>query len=114
MVASTLAEITWVKNLLMKLDIILSQSPIIYCDNLGVTYLCHNPIFHSKMKHIVVDFYFVWKKIQNQKLIVTHISTPYQLAHSNEITFQILISILSHQARLLFDIIYLERVYYHM
>ncbi|RVW39413.1 Retrovirus-related Pol polyprotein from transposon RE1 [Vitis vinifera] len=36
----------------LELDITLPTSPVIYCDNVGATYLCSNSVFHSRMKHI--------------------------------------------------------------
>ena len=42
--------------------------PTIYCDNVGATYLCSNPVFHSRMKHIAIDFHFVREKVQSGQL----------------------------------------------
>lgn len=58
-VASAVAETNWVMNLLHELKVPLCRPPIIYCDNIGATYHCQNPVMHSKMKHIEVDFHFV-------------------------------------------------------
>lgn len=44
-VASTAAEVCWVTSLLSELGIVPSQSPVIYCDNVGATNLCSNPFF---------------------------------------------------------------------
>ena len=57
--ASTAAEISWLVNLLSELGITLSSPPHLLCDNLGATYLCANPVFHSRMKHIAIDYHFV-------------------------------------------------------
>ena len=58
-VASALAETNWVTNLLSELRVPLTAIPKIMCDNVGTTYLCQNPVFHSRMKHIAIDFHFV-------------------------------------------------------
>lgn len=50
-VANTASEINWVCSLLMELCISQHQPPVIYCDNIGATYLSANSVFHSRMKH---------------------------------------------------------------
>ncbi|PHT82999.1 hypothetical protein T459_11442 [Capsicum annuum] len=63
-VVNSLPELTWVRNLLNELCITIPNTPIIFYDNVGVTYLCHNPVFHSRMKHIVNDFCYVRNQVQ--------------------------------------------------
>ena len=58
-VVATAAELCWVHSLLHELGVALSSSPVIYCDNIGGTQLSSNPIFHSRMKHVAVDYHFV-------------------------------------------------------
>ena len=58
-VATTATEINWVQNLLYELHAQSSSTPTIYCDNVGTTYACANLVFHSRMKHIAIDFHFV-------------------------------------------------------
>ncbi|WKA01579.1 hypothetical protein VitviT2T_019853 [Vitis vinifera] len=79
-VASTAAEVTWVSHLLSELGITLQQSPTIYCDNLSATYLCVNPLFHSRMKHVALDYHFVREKVAAGSLKVSHVNTQSQLA----------------------------------
>jgi hypothetical protein len=45
----------------------------------GATYLYANPVFHSRMKHIVIDFYFVRDHVSKGLLRVSHVSTTDQL-----------------------------------
>ena len=56
------------------------QTPIIYCDNMGATYLAANPFFHSRMKHLALDYHFVRQQVQNRTVRVSHVSTHDQLA----------------------------------
>lgn len=58
-VANTSSEIRWICNLLTELGITLPLAPVIYCDNVGATFLCANPVFHSRMKHIAIDYHFI-------------------------------------------------------
>ena len=70
----------WLQNLLHELRIAVPDPPCLLCDNVGATYLCSNPILHSRMKHISLDYHFVREQVQVNKLIVTHVSTKEQLA----------------------------------
>lgn len=79
-VAHTTAELCWVQSLLQELKVQIPKSPVIYCDNVGTTYLCVNPVFHSKMKHVGIDFHFVRDRVANGSLRVTHVSSADQLA----------------------------------
>ena len=79
-VATTAAEVSWVQQLLGELDSSPPLSPMIYCDNVGATYLCVNPVFHSRMKHIAIDFHFVRDYVRKGQLRVSHVSTTDQLA----------------------------------
>ena len=54
--------------------------PILWCDNLGATYLSANPIFHARTKHVEVDFHFVREKVAQGRLCVQFISTYDQIA----------------------------------
>ena len=41
-------EVLWLQYLLPDLQITLTYVPMIWCDNLGTTYLFVNPIFHAR------------------------------------------------------------------
>ncbi|CAA7053046.1 unnamed protein product [Microthlaspi erraticum] len=79
-VANTAAEIRWVCSLLTELGVQLPSTPVIYCDNVGATYLSANPVFHSRMKHLALDFHFVRENVQSGALRVAFVSTKDQLA----------------------------------
>lgn len=79
-VASTAADLVWVRNLLEELQVTCQKPPVIYCDNLGATYVAANPVFHSRMKHVEIDYHFVREQVQNGSLRVCHVSTKEQLA----------------------------------
>lgn len=79
-VASATTEIQWLSNLLRELGYNLSSAPTIYCDNLSATTYSANPVFHSRMKHLALDFHFVRERVQAGLLRVTHVSGDDQLA----------------------------------
>ncbi|KAK0600545.1 hypothetical protein LWI29_016022 [Acer saccharum] len=74
-VAATAAELNWVCFLLTDLGLTLPSVPVIYCDNVGATQLCSNPIFHSCMKHVTIDFHFIRDQVQSGSLRMAHISS---------------------------------------
>ncbi|KAG7559324.1 hypothetical protein ISN45_Aa05g009200 [Arabidopsis thaliana x Arabidopsis arenosa] len=79
-VANTASEIRWVCSLLTELGVTLPKTPVIYCDNVGATYLSANPVFHSRMKHLALDYHFIRDNVNAGALRVCHISTHDQLA----------------------------------
>lgn len=79
-VANTSSELQWICSLLTELGVKLPRTPVVYCDNVGATYLCANPVFHSRMKHIAMDYHFIRNQVQAGSLRVVHVSTHDQLA----------------------------------
>lgn len=79
-VANAAAELIWLKNLLSELHIPASSPPTIYCDNTGATYLSSNPVFHSRMKHISLDYHFVREQVAAGSLRVAHVHSKDQFA----------------------------------
>lgn len=67
-IANTSAKIWWVCSLLDELGISITSPPVIYCDNIGTTCLCANPIFHSLMKNLALDYHFIQNQITSGQL----------------------------------------------
>nr|GEV53509.1 nucleotide-binding, alpha-beta plait [Tanacetum cinerariifolium] len=61
--ADIVAELTWLQALLHELGIRSSSTPILLCDNLGATYLSANLIFHTRTKHVEIDYHFIQEKV---------------------------------------------------
>jgi hypothetical protein len=57
--ANGAAEAIWIESLLKELGVLQQRTPIIWCDNLGATYLTAYPVFNARTKHIEIDFHFV-------------------------------------------------------
>ena len=78
-VANASSELIWINSLLRELSISL-PAPILWCDNIGATYLSANPMFHARMKHIEIDFHFVREQVAARRLLVCIISSHDQTA----------------------------------
>lgn len=78
-IASALAETIGVKNLLLKLGLPIKKLLIIYCDNVGITYLYKNPMIYSHKKHVTINFHYVRYQVQHKLVQVLHIHAADQL-----------------------------------
>ncbi|GJZ13146.1 retrovirus-related pol polyprotein from transposon RE1 [Tanacetum coccineum] len=78
--ANATAELLWVRNLLSEHGVSIAEPPTLYCDNTGVMYLCANSVYHSRMKHIALDYHFVHERVSEGSLRVLHISSKDQIA----------------------------------
>jgi histone deacetylase 1/2 len=79
-VGNATAELIWVQSLLRELRVPQPQSPVLWCDNIGATYLSSNPVFHARTKHIEVDYHFVRERVAQRLLRIKFISSKDQLA----------------------------------
>ena len=52
---------------------------MLWCDNLGATYLTVNPLFHARTKPIEVDFHVVHEKVALRALEVRFVSSRDQV-----------------------------------
>ena len=78
--ANATAEVIWVQSLLDELEVYQSKVPVLWCDNIGATYLSANPVFHARTKHIEVDYHFIRERVAQKKLDIRIISSEDQVA----------------------------------
>ena len=78
-IAQTSAKLTWVQALLQELQVPFS-TPILLCDNQSAVASAHNPVFHSKTKHMEIDVFFVREKVLSKQLLIYHIPALDQWA----------------------------------
>jgi hypothetical protein len=78
-IANVAVEIMWIHILLDELGIPHPPASV-WCDNLVATYLSSNPVFHTRIKHIEVDYHFVREQVTRKQLDIRFISTKDQLA----------------------------------
>ena len=53
---------------------------------MGTMYMCANPFFYSQMKHIAINFYFVWDKVASRELHISHVLSQDQLVDLHNVT----------------------------
>uniref|UniRef100_A0A2N9IAK9 Reverse transcriptase Ty1/copia-type domain-containing protein n=1 Tax=Fagus sylvatica TaxID=28930 RepID=A0A2N9IAK9_FAGSY len=73
-------ELCWIRILLKDLGIYITNTQILWCDNVSALAIASNPVLHARTKHIEVDFQFVREQVLCQDLIVKFVSTVDQLA----------------------------------
>ena len=72
-------EIMWLQSLLEELKVP-SSRPVIYCYNLSTVMLSHNPVLHSRTKHMELSLFFVREKVIIGKLLIAHVPSSDQPA----------------------------------
>ena len=78
--AAATCELMWLQMLLADLRISQYHPPILWCDNIGTTFLVANPVNYARTKHISMDYHFVREQVANKKLEVRFISSKDRLA----------------------------------
>jgi histone deacetylase 1/2 len=77
--ANTTKDLLWIQSLLCELHVPF-HTPTLLCDNLSAVSLAHNPVLHSRTKHIELDIHFVREKVLAKQLHVLHVPATDQLA----------------------------------
>jgi hypothetical protein len=79
-IANSVAEATWLRQLLHELQTPPSRCTIVYCDNISVVYLSINPVQHQHTKHVEINLHFVQEKVATDQVRVLHVPTISQFA----------------------------------
>ena len=72
--ASTAAELSWLRTLFKELYVFLHHILVILCDNVSTIALSANPVFHSRTKHLEVDYHFTREKVLRKQLQIGFVS----------------------------------------
>lgn len=75
--AYTATELSWLRSLYKDLHLHVVQL-IIWCDNISSIALASNPIFHSRTKHLEVDYHYVHEKVVLGQLLVNYVCSQDQ------------------------------------
>lgn len=78
--ASTSAELFWIRQILCDLGVFISTPHVLLCDNQSAIQLARNPVFHGRTKHIEIDFHFVRERVIRKDIDLRFVSTSLQLA----------------------------------
>ncbi|CAL2280003.1 unnamed protein product [Prunus armeniaca] len=73
--ANASVEAAWIRQILADLHVFLPDPPLLFCDNMYALALSSNPVFHSRIKHLDVDFHFVQERVQRKDFLVHYIPT---------------------------------------
>jgi histone deacetylase 1/2 len=77
--ANATAEVIWIQTLLAELGVPQPRPTVLWCDNLGATYLSANPVFHARTKHIEVDYHFIRERVAKKLLDIRFIPSGDQV-----------------------------------
>jgi hypothetical protein len=73
--ANSVAEACWLRQLLVELHSPLSWATMVYCNNISTVYLSTNPIQYQRTKHVEIDLHFVREHIVVGDVRVLHVPT---------------------------------------
>nr|GFB12385.1 ribonuclease H-like domain-containing protein [Tanacetum cinerariifolium] len=79
-VENVVAEIAWIRNLLLELHAPLTTATLVYCDNVSAVYLSTNPVQHQRTKHIEIDIHVVIDYVASGQVRVLHVPFRFQYA----------------------------------
>jgi hypothetical protein len=79
-ITSTVTNLLWLSELFKELHLPIVSPPVIHSDNKSATFLCANPMFHSRMKHLAIDCHFMRDLVLRKSLHVLHVPSVHQLA----------------------------------
>ncbi|KAI5321215.1 hypothetical protein L3X38_030286 [Prunus dulcis] len=78
--ANCVADIAWTRHILQDLHVFIPEATTLYSDNLSALALSSNPVFHSPIKHLELDFHFIRERVQRRDLVVQYVQTEEQIA----------------------------------
>jgi len=79
-ITTTTTELLWLQELLKELGHPIIKTPQLFFDNIGATYICANLVFHTRTKHLVINYHFVRDLVASKEFQVSHVPTSHQLA----------------------------------
>jgi hypothetical protein len=56
-------QVLWMKQTMTYIQVEYDEVTPIYCDNTNTISISKNSVIHSKMKHILIKYHFLWEKV---------------------------------------------------
>jgi len=78
--ANATKEAVWLRTLLRELDLPQKKTTIIHADNQGSIALAHNPVSHSRAKHIDIRHHFIRERVERGEVSLDYVSTKEMIA----------------------------------
>jgi hypothetical protein len=75
------AEMLWLRALLVELKIDQRAQMKLWCDNKSAISIANNPVQHDRTKHIEIDRFFIKEKLNSELLELGHVSTRDQATY---------------------------------
>jgi hypothetical protein len=63
-------KVVWLRKLVSGLFHQVLNSTVIYCDNQSCVKLSENPVFHDRLKHIEIKYYFLRDKVYRGEMVL--------------------------------------------
>ena len=64
----------WLKQTLKDYGILVKKIPLL-CDNESAIKISHNPVQHSRTKHIDIRHHFLRDSVQREDIVISHVRT---------------------------------------
>ncbi|XP_042755605.1 secreted RxLR effector protein 161-like [Lactuca sativa] len=76
--ASCTSQVIWIQSQLRDYGLSMKKIPL-YCDSKSVIRICHNPVQHSKTKHIALRYHFIKDHVEDGNVEVHFVRSSDQL-----------------------------------
>ncbi|CAH1450223.1 unnamed protein product [Lactuca virosa] len=77
--ASCTSQVIWIQSQLRDYGMSMKKIPL-YCDSESAIRICHNPVQHSKTKHIALRYHFIKDHVEDGNVEVHFVRSSDQLA----------------------------------
>jgi hypothetical protein len=77
--AACCRHVLWMKQTLIYIQVEYDDPIPIYCDNTSAISISKNPVMHSKMKHIPINYHFLWEQVAVNNIRVEYVGTKKQV-----------------------------------